>query len=353
MADAQSVEDIVPLGRLADWMDAQGLGTGPVRNPQLLAGGTQNILLRFQRAEKSGAREYVLRRPPRFLRKNSNDTMRREARVLKALAGSDVPHPGLIAACESEDVLGVAFYLMEPINGFNATVGLPPLHAGAPEIRRQMGFALMDGIAALSRIDPFAAGLEGFGKLDNYLERQASRWLSQLESYKELPGWPGFKGLPAVAPIVQWLEANRPSSFQPGIIHGDYHLANVLYSLDSAVLAAIVDWELCTLGDPLLDLAWVLAGWPDETEIAAGETSVKPWAGFPTADELVHHYSVRTGRDMSALDWYKVLACFKLGAILEGSHARAFSGKTPKDIGDRLHATTVRLFTRAHRLIEL
>lgn len=339
--------DVIPLDRLAAWMDAQGLGHGAIENANLLAGGTQNFLLKFTRA----GRDYVLRRPPRHLRANSNDTMRREARVLGALKGSDVPHPGLIAACPQEDVIGASFYLMEPIHGFNASVEMPALHASAPDMRRQMGFSMVDAIAALSKIDYVAAGLADFGKLDGYLERQAPRWLAQLNSYAEFKEWPGLSGLPAVDEIVAWLEANRPSEFQPGIIHGDYHLLNVMFRYDAPRLAAIVDWELCTLGDPLLDLGWMLATWPDEAEIAAGETSVKPWDGFPTADELIAHYARLTGRDMAALDWHRVLACFKLGAILEGSHARACAGKAPKVMGDRLHASTVRLFTRARQLI--
>src|SRR3989338_5469016 len=116
-------------------MDGQGLGSGPLEDAVLLAGGTQNILLKFSRSGRS----YVLRRPPPHLRANSNETMRREARVLAALAGSDVPPPGPIAACPDETVLGAAFYLMEPIEGFNQTTGLPPLHAGSAAIRHRMG----------------------------------------------------------------------------------------------------------------------------------------------------------------------------------------------------------------------
>lgn len=340
-------QDVIPPEKLAAWMDTKGLGEGPIENAALIVGGTQNFLLRFTRA----GREYVLRRPPRHLRGNSNETMRREARVLGALAGSDVPHPALIADCPQEDVIGAAFYLMEPIDGFNATVGLPPLHAGDPMVRREMGFSLIDGIAALSKVDHVKAGLSNLGKLDGYLERQAPRWLSQLEGYAEFKEWPGIKELPDPYDIVKWLKSNLPPTFQPGIIHGDYHLANVIFRNDSPKLAAIVDWELCTLGDPLLDLAWVLSGWPDEAEAENQVTSVKPWAGFPTGDELVAHYAARTGRDMEYLLWYRVLACFKLGAILEGSHARASAGKAPKTIGDQLHASTVRLFTRAHRLM--
>jgi aminoglycoside phosphotransferase (APT) family kinase protein len=336
----------VDLLALARWLDSQGLGEGPLEEVTLLGGGTQNILLRFSRA----GRTYVLRRPPPHLRKNSNETMRREARMLSAIADTDVPHPRLIAACPEEDVIGAAFYLMEPIDGFNPTVGLPALHASDPAIRRRMGFSLVEGIAKLGAVDYEKVGLDDFGKVDNYLERQVARWQAQLESYREFTSWPGPEGIPGVARVARWLEENRPESFAPGIIHGDYHLANVMFRHDGPELAAIVDWELTTIGDPLLDLGWLLATWPQEGA-AAGAVGVQPWDGFPSADELVEHYRPLTSRDMSHIEWYGVLACYKLGIILEGTHARACEGKAPKETGDKLHASTVGLFERALRWI--
>jgi len=338
--------EVVDLARVAEWMDAQGLGAGAFEHVELLAGGTQNVLLLLRRA----GRDYVLRRPPPHLRKNSNETMRREARVLAALAGSDVPHPRLIAACPSEDVIGASFYLMEPIHGFNATRGLPELHAGDPKIRHAMGEALVDGILALGRVDHVAVGLADFGKVEGYLERQAPRWRAQLESYAEFEGWPGPE-IPGVERVARWLEERRPTSFRPGILHGDYHFANTMFRYDGPELAAIVDWELCTLGDPLLDLGGLLATWPPDEGPTPGSIAVQPWQGFPTADELIAHYRRGTSRDLSALVWYRVLACYKLGIILEGTHARACAGKAPKATGDILHATTVALFERALRLI--
>ena len=338
----------VPLLTLQAWMDTQGLGKGPILNAERLAGGTQNILLRFER----DGRTYVLRRPPPVLRANSNETMRREARVLAALKGTNVPHPGLIAACGDESVLGAAFYLMEPVNGYNATQGLPEPFLSDPDLRHQMGLSLVDGIAALGAIDYVAVGLTGLGKPDNYLERQVSRWKAQLESYSEMPEWDGRKDLPGVNRVGDWLDENRPSVFRAGIIHGDYHLANVMYRYDSPKLAAIVDWELTTIGDPLLDLGWLLATWPDEADRSdAGTVAVQPWDGFPSADELVAHYGKQTDRDLSGIHWYAVLACYKLGIILEGTYARACAGKAPKETGDNLHNRTIWLLERALRWI--
>ena len=337
----------VDLSALERWMDGRSVGAGAIADAQLLSGGTQNILLRFRRGDTA----YVLRRPPLAPRANSNDTMRREARVFAALDGTAVPHPRLVAACAEEDVLGAAFYLMEPVEGFNPTQGLPALHAGDAAVRHRIGLSMVEAIAALGAIDYRAAGLDGFGKPDNYLERQVGRWKAQLAGYAELPGWPGPAAIPGVDRVAAWLDAHRPSEFRPGIIHGDFHLANVMVRPDSGDLAAVVDWELSTIGDPLLDLGWLLATWPEND--APGETDVAftPWAGCATPDELVAHYAAVSGRDLSALDWYVVLACYKLGILLEGTHARACAGKAPKETGDRLHAHALALFERALRRI--
>lgn len=338
----------VDLGALQAWLDGEGLGTGPLERVERLSGGTQNILLRFCRS----GRDYVLRRPPPVLRANSNETMRREARVLKALSGTAVPHPGFIAGCDDENVIGAAFYLMEPIDGFNATQGLPALHAGDAAMRNRMGLAMVDAIAALSQVDYRAVGLEGFGKLDNWLERQVGRWASQLASYADMPGWTGPAGIPGVERVARWLDDHRPAGMQPGIIHGDFHFGNVLFRHDSGELAAVVDWELCTLGDPLLDLGWLIATWPEGDQPHATDVAITPWEDFATPGELIARYAAQTGRDLAALDWFAVLACYKLGIILEGTHARACAGKAPRETGDRLHAHTVHLFERALRRID-
>jgi aminoglycoside phosphotransferase (APT) family kinase protein len=331
----------VNLDRLTRWMDSVGEGSGPIADVEQLSGGTQNILLRFRR----GDRTYVLRRPPLHLRANSNETMRREARMLAALAGTDVPHPPLIAACGDEAVLGAAFYLMAPVTGFNAREGLALLHAGSAALRRRMGFALVEAIAALGALDHDALGLSGFGKPENYLERQIARWQSQLAGYEHLAGWPGAGALTGLDAVTRWLAARRPAHFIPGIIHGDYHLANVMFRPDGPELAAIVDWELTTIGDPLVDLGWLLATcWTREE----GSSRMLPvWDGFPEPEELIAHYAARSRRDLSAIGWYVVFACFKLAILLEGTHARACAGQADPAVGARLHAKAIELLARA------
>jgi aminoglycoside phosphotransferase (APT) family kinase protein len=227
---------------------------------------------------------------------------------------------------------------------------LPGPHADDPAIRHRMGLAAATALAELGAVDHLAVGLGDIGRPEGFLERQVGRWLSELESYNALPGYPGPE-IPGLMDVASWLEAGRPHDWRPGIMHGDFHLANLLYSFEGPEVAAIVDWEMCTIGDPLLDLGWLVATWPDE-ENAKLSGAIGAAGGLPSPAELVEVYAAGSDRDLSALTWYAVLACFKLGIVLEGTHARAFAGKAPKDVGDLLHATTLGLFARARTFME-
>ncbi len=348
MVDRAFGLELVDFDRLGQWMDGEGLERGPITDIQQLTGGSQNVLVRFRR----GGRDFVLRRPPRHTRANASETMRREARVLRALAGTAVPHPGLIAACGDEAVLGAAFYLMEPVEGFNVAVGMPALHAGDPRLRRRMGLAMAEALAALASVDHEAVGLGDFGRVEGFLERQVGRWRAHLQGYADYAGWPGPGQLPGVEQTADWLQAHRPTAFAPGILHGDYHLKNVMFRNDGPEIAAVIDWELATVGDPLVDLGWLVATWRGPGGALDGSPIViEPWDGFPEAAELVAHYGAITGRDVSGIRWYAVFACYKLALILEGTYARACAGKAPAEIGARLHANALGLLARASRWI--
>lgn len=337
----------IALDAVAGWMSQQGLGEGPLQDVSAVTGGTQNVMLRFTRS----GRPYVLRRGPRHLRARSNSVILRETRVLAALAGSDVPHPRLIATCDDTDVLGDAvFYLMEPIDGFNAGEGLPPLHAGNPEVRFGMGLSMADALAKLGAVDHVAVGLADFGKPDGFLERQVPRWLSELASYQEYDGYPG-PDIPGIDEVSAWLESHRPARWTPGIMHGDYHAANVMFSRTGPDVVAIVDWEMCTIGDPLLDLGWLLATWRQSDGSSVFGHALGGTDGLASTDDLLERYAANTARDLSHITWYTVLACFKLGIVIEGTLARACAGKAEKAVGDQLHAATVHLFERALTLI--
>lgn len=338
----------VELNAIAEWMTTRGLGAGPLEGVAEIGGGTQNIMVRFTRSGRS----YVLRRGPAHLRAHSNTAILRETRVLAALAGTGVPHPRLIASCEDPTVLGDAvFYLMEPVDGFNANEELPPLHAGDPAVRHRMGLSMADALAELGAVDHVAAGLGDFGKPDGFLERQVPRWLSELDGYRQFDHYPGPE-IPGVDDVAAWLEAGRPPSWQPGIMHGDYHAANVMFSRTGPEVVAIVDWEMCTIGDPLLDLGWLLATWQQRDGSSMLEHSFTASDGLASTDELVERYAAHTSRDLGHITWYTVLACFKLGIVLEGTMARACAGKAPMDVGEQLHDGALRLFERAQLLMQ-
>jgi aminoglycoside phosphotransferase (APT) family kinase protein len=199
----------VDLAALEAWMDIEGLGTGEIENAMPIGGGTQNVMVRFTR----DGREYVLRRGPEHLRPGSNKVISREFEVLRALRGTDVPHAELIAACDDISVLGDAvFYLMEPIDGFNAGLELPDEAAGTPELRRELGFALVDALVSLGRVDYRQVGLADFGRPEGFLDRQVDRWLAELASHQTLPGYPEVE-LPHVPDVADWLRERVPTAW--------------------------------------------------------------------------------------------------------------------------------------------
>lgn len=337
---------------LQAWVAANDLpGTGPVTAVEQLTGGSQNNIFRLTRADGS----FVLRRPPRHLRKNSNETMLREARVLRALAATDVPHPRFHAVCDDLDVIGTCFYTMELIDGFTPMGTLPDRWA-ENDWRPQLGYAMVAGAASLGAVDHAAVGLADFGKPDAWLDRQVSRWRSQLDGYAQMDGYAQSSddgpAIPGVDRVGDWLDANKPAACHIGIIHGDYQFANVMMSAHAPKVAAIVDWELSTLGDPLLDLAWMLTAWEEPGDPPGKLGQVTPWGDMPTRADLIARYGELSGRDMSVMPWYFVLACYKLGILLEGTHARACAGQAPKEMGDIMHGMTLWLFARANQSID-
>jgi aminoglycoside phosphotransferase (APT) family kinase protein len=333
---------------LQAWVETHDVpGAGPVTAVQKLTGGSQNNLFLLTR----GKEQSVLRRPPQHLRANSNDTMLREARILKALAGSAAPHPHFHAVCDDTAVIGACFYIMEPLEGFSPHGELPGQYATDPAWRRAMGEELVAAAAALGAIDPAAVGLSDFGKPDDWHARQVARWRSQLEGYRTLPGYEG-PALPYVDEIGQWLSDHVPANQRIGVIHGDFQFPNVMFSNLSPRITGVIDWELSTLGDPLLDLGWVLSSWWEDGDPKDGGKTpmVQPWSGFASRAELVSRYGELTGRDMSDMPWYFGLACYKLGCILEGTYARAKAGQAPMAIGEQLHQYAIWLFAKAKQI---
>jgi aminoglycoside phosphotransferase (APT) family kinase protein len=308
---------------LSRWMDAEGLpGEGELAEVKPLSGGSQNELYAITR----GGQQMALRRPSGHSVEGSAKVLMREARLLKALNGTDVPHATFRGATEALDVIGAPFYLMDLVDGWSPMSGgwAAPFDTDL-EARSGLAIQLADGAAKMARVDWKAQVLEGFGKPEGFLERQVDRWLSHLSAYK-------FRDLPSLDETARWLRDHTPKTFEPGIMHGDYQFAKVMYRHGApAELAAIIDWEMATIGDPLLDLGWVLVGWPPEGD-AMKYARYLNYDGMPSRDEMLEHYAKVSGRDVSQVDYYVILARFKLAIVLEASVARRAKGEADERV---------------------
>lgn len=318
MSDEERTHDLIDAGRLARWMDEQGLpGTGAPLEVGFVSGGASNEIFELIR----GDARMALRRPPRRVPRGRNETMLREYRVLRALRDTDVPHSRVLAVCDDPGLFGACFYVMEFVDGWSCMNidGWPAPFDRDLEARKGLAWELVEAIARLGRVDWRACGLEGFGRPDGFHERQVDRWYAHLEAFK-------FRELPGLDEAADWLRGYRPRSWQPGIIHGDYQFANVMYRHGGpARLAAIVDWEMATVGDPLLDLAWIVMGWPNPDEDRSNSTYVD-YTGMPTREELIDRYARASGRSVDEIDYYVILARFKMAVVLEGGYARYVQG---------------------------
>jgi len=332
------------LDRLGGWMDEQGLSGSGAPSLSPLGGGSQNELYVVERGEQ----RTVLRMAPEAATESRIDGVRREIRLLTALKGTDVPHGELLAADREGAVLGRPFLLMKEVQGWSPTAtpgtGWPAPYDTDLMARRQLGFALVDGIARLARVDWRARGLDGFGRPDDFHDRQVDRWLAHLEPYR-------FRPLPGLDEAAAWLRRNRPRQWSPGIMHGDYQFANVMFTHDKPELAAIIDWEMTTVGDPLLDLGWALISWPPEGADME-KAHYLPLEGMPARDELLEHYERVSGRSTEDIDYYVILARWKLALVLEGSYATFVSGGPIDPKVEMFGDLVLELFRKAAELAE-
>jgi aminoglycoside phosphotransferase (APT) family kinase protein len=291
---------------------------GTVHDITRITAGSSNEI--FELAADAGP--VILRRPPRRRLSASAHDVSREYRVLTALADTLVPHPEPIHLCRDEAVIGAPFLLMTKVDGFHLKAPYPE-HALRPGAMRAMMSDFIEVIAHLSRVDWVAGGLTGFGRPAGYLDRQVDRWLGQLAGYQT-------RELPRLAEVAGWLRANQPESGPPGIIHGDYQFLNVLFAGDLPPrVAGVLDWEQSTIGDPLVDLGWVLGLWTEageESPLNAFYGNASQHPGAPSRAELAERYAKVSGRPVEFRRYYEVLALFKLGCIAEGSYYRYRTG---------------------------
>jgi aminoglycoside phosphotransferase (APT) family kinase protein len=309
-------EPTIDTARLAEWMDGAALpGKGEPLSARFLSGGSQNLIFALTRGDERS----VIRLPPSGAPPDRDKGILREWRIIEALDGTDVPHTAAVGVCADPSVLGRPFYLMGFVDGWSPM----DTHGHWPEpfnsdldARTGLSYQLAEGIALLSKVDWRAKGLTDLGRPDGFHERQVDRWIGFLERIKK-------RDLPGLDVATGWLRAHEPLDFIPGLMHGDYQFANVMYRRGApAQLAAIVDWEMGTVGDPKLDLAWMVQGWPSgpDDDAALGYVDMR---NMPSRDQVVAHYAEVSGRQVDDLDYYLILAKWKLAIVLEQGFQRA------------------------------
>jgi aminoglycoside phosphotransferase (APT) family kinase protein len=331
-----NLDELAPIGPLTDWLDAHvpELGSGPLTT-EVLSGGTSNVVLTLSRGEQP----MVLRRPPAVPPPGAEKGVLREARILTALNQTDVPHPHCYAACANAIVIGAPFYVMEMVAGWAPNLRDEKIHNQPPFDKAPYAygipFAIVDGLIALANVDHVSIGLGDYGKPGKFLERQVDRWAGQLASYPvRYAGYEArhFKGY---TETEEWLRSNVLQHEVRGIIHGDVGTPNMMFKPGPpARLAAMIDWELSTIGDPMLDIGWFTGGMRDEDDPGkVFPTALQDPALFPTKQELARYYCAGTGRDFRDYEYFSILAKFKSGCLLEYKVAAAAAGHLPRDVG--------------------
>ena len=286
---------------------------------EIIGHGRSNLTYRIH----DGDRSWVLRRPPLSHVQATAHDMSREYTILSALAeNTDFPAPKPYALCADEAVNGAQFYVMEYVDGFIAVDPVATSKKFDESQRRKIGEELVEVLVKLHSYVPDEIGLGGFGKPQGYLERQVRRFSEQLEQIR-------YRETPELDELARRLKAAIPAERKPGIVHGDYRLDNAILD-DEGHIIAVLDWEMCTLGDSLADVGLLEMYWggPTSSQLAIGGTNVVSLPGFPTWQEASAMYAEKSGTNLEGLDFYTVLAHFKLGVILENMYKRFLGGGT-------------------------
>jgi len=329
------------LSALREWLDAEhpGLRAGELSG-EVIAGGKSNLTYRVT----DGTSTWALRRPPLAHVLPTAHDMAREYRVISALAGTDVPVADAIALCQDVDVLGAPFYLMGFVDGlvFDRPDALARL---TPDAARTACEQLIDTLVALHAVEPDAVGLADFGRPDGFLARQVRRWHQQWQASETRP-------LDVLGQVVGRLADTLPEQSTPAIVHGDYRLTNVMYRPDLSGIAAVVDWEMATLGDPLTDVGLLVVYQTLSAQDDFVMPRMSPGDGFLTAEQMVARYDDASHRDLADLDWYVGFGYFKLAVVAEGIHHRFLQGKTVGAGFDHFGSAVPRLLEAALQSLE-
>ncbi len=292
------------------WFEEHAPGVRPPLEFELISGGRSNLTFSVS---DTGDRRWALRRPPLHSALASAHDVGREHRIVSALGPTPVPVPPAVGLCEDAEVSGAPFFVMEFVDGLVLRDDDAARAAFDEDGRRRVAEAMVDVLAEIHAVVPDDVGLGDLGRREGYIERQLRRWRGQWEQAKT-------RELPALEEAFDRLSAAVPEQGPATIVHGDYRLDNMIVS-EAGDVRAVLDWELCTLGDPLADVGLLVVYWSRPYGGAPGRV-----AGFPPVEELVARYAARSGRDVSGLDFYVAFGAWKLAAIIEGVYARYAAG---------------------------
>lgn len=303
------------------WLTDHTQSVAPITTVTKFAGGQSNPTYRV---DTEGGNAYVLRRKPFGELLPSAHAIEREYRLIHALHPTGFPVPRPIALCEDNKVIGAAFYLMEMVEGRTFWDGTLPEMARSD--RRPLYEAMIDALAVLHGTDHVAIGLEDFAPPGNYFARQVGRWTKQYRAAQT-------DDILEVERLIEWLPRSLPAQSRTSIIHGDYRIDNLIYAFDSPRIAAVLDWELATIGDPLADFAYLAMNWIMPCDGRSGLLGVDcEIAGLPTLDDATARYCAATGRDgVPDLHWYFAYNLFRLVGILQGIKRRMEEGNASSD----------------------
>jgi len=315
---------LIVVEAVREFLDEHRLGSGELSARRIGEGGGSNFSFLLDRADGS---RFVLRRPPRPpLPPTAHDVVR-ESRLQLALAPLGIRVPNIRAVCEDESLLGVPFYVMDYIDGHVITAELPPPLDGEPRARRRLADDLVDTLVEIHAADVTTPGLAAFARPGNYNERQVRRFaqLWEINQTRELP---------AVVEVGKWLGDNVPEQLPATVVHGDYRLGNMIVTRDNPErIAAVLDWEMGTIGDPRADVGYLVATYsePGGRTNPLGTSPVTTSAGFPSRAELVARYAERSGREVEPLPWFEALALWKAAVFCEAIYGRYVRGELTTD----------------------
>ncbi len=305
----------VEVDRVTDWFVANAPEAAPPLQFDLIAGGRSNLTFRVV---DTAGHAWVLRRPPLGQVLATAHDMSREHRIISALGPTDVPVPPTIGLCTDDAVNGAPFYVMGFVDG-HVVRDASEAKRFTAEQRRRTGHSIVDTLARIHAVDIDTVGLGDLGRREGYIARQLKRWYGQWEQSKT-------RELPDVDVAYERLKASIPQQAKAAIVHGDYRLDNCMVD-DEGEIIAVLDWEICTLGDPLADVGLLMVYWSEpgdaHTALPEGATALD---GYPQRAELLARYAEVSGRDVSAIDFYMAFGYWKLACILEGVYARYVGG---------------------------